>query len=486
MATLVSVTALILTGTHLSSFAIFTLLLGFATLGGTLCYNLGLCMQITADGKVAIDRMQNFLMEKVTKFKEIGGKNTQNQHLNDNLSVQNCKGEEKTTTTVLLLSYKQGDKSLSGTQSVTGTSPSEAFKELSTIGLLNTNSTSEEPCVSITEASCSWNREILSNTLSNITLNVYNGKLLAITGAVGSGKSSLLTAILGELPLHRGSISYHGKIAYVPQVPWVFSGTIRENILFGFPFNEERFRQVVHVCELTKDLTYFANGDLTEIGQRGVTLSGGQKARVGLARAVYSDADIYLFDDPLRAVDTKVGRRLFESCILGHLSGRIRLLATHQLQYLKDVDRVVVIENGSIIHQGLYTEILDQGALRGVAALPEHCEDRAGLPHGVVLRYKGYSDGKVNEVFEEDDEAGESNTHEKERVDQKLSKPLNNGPCVVANDKGIMEKVLIEDSVKFVGEPPEGEDNETFVHNTLYTYILSIYSRSKIYIQSKN
>ena len=117
---------------------------------------------------------------------------------------------------------------------------------------------------------------------------------------------------------------------------------------------------MVHVCGLTKDLREFTNGDLTEIGQRGVTLSGGQKARVGLARAVYSDADIYLLDDPLGAVDTKVGSRLFESCILGKLSGSVRLLATHQLQYLKNVDHIVVMENGSIINQGGYEELKEK------------------------------------------------------------------------------------------------------------------------------
>ena len=524
MATLVSVTTLILTGTQLSSFAIFTLLLGFATLRNTLCINLTLNMQIAADGKVAIDRMQNFLTEKVTKFEGIGGKNTQTQHLNNNLSVQNYKGEKKPKTTVQLVSYIQRDDYLRGTQSGTSTSPSDSFKELPTTGLLSTNSIIEEPYVSISEASCSWNRGSLGNTLSNIKFDVYNGKLLAITGTVGSGKSSLLTAILGELPPHRGSISYHGKIAYVPQIPWVFSGTIRENILFGLPFNEERFQQVFQMCELTKDLTNFTNGDLTEIGQRGVTLSGGQKARVGLARAVYSAADIYLLDDPLSAVDTKVGKKLFENCILRHLSGRIRLMVTHQLQYLKDVDHVVVMENGSIIHQGIYAQILKQGALRGVTGLPEHCEERTGLPDSVsldeindkwtikkdlrgpsissinecvmpeftqqhtfdltlakpikdekrivetwqqassgsmLLLSKGFPEGKFNEAFKEDNEAFESYLHEKERAD---------GPCVIinkCNNKGIVKKMPNEPSVSVVRGPPEGEDNEAFLDDHL-------------------
>ena len=513
IAVLVSVTTLILTGTHLSSFAIFTLLLGFAAIRVTFCYNLSLCMQIASDSKVALDRIQTFLME-VMKFERIGQNHTQN----GNFTVQNCKGEKKTKMAVQLLSYIKRDDYF---QTSTGNSPSEQFIEPVTTELFSTNPVLEEPYVSILEASTSWNQEILNNTLNEITLMVRNSCLLGITGAVGSGKSSLLAAILGELPLHKGTISYHGKLAYVPQIPWVFSGTIRENILFGLPFNEERFQQVIHICELTKDLMNFTNGDLTEIGQRGVTLSGGQKARVGLARAVYSDAVIYLLDDPLSAVDTKVGRRLFESCLLGHLSGRIRLLVTHQIQYLKDVDRVVVMENGSIIHQGVYAELLHQGVFRGVSGLPEHCEDGPGFPKsfssdaiyekGIIKEelqdllipsvntcdipgdaqrqtlkqtlaepvqdVKGIIDtlqqistdwmvsscskvlaeGIDNGAIKEDNEVFGPNLQEKERVDQMLSEPFKN------DDPGKIKKVLNEPSLSFVGGPREGQDNEAFV-----------------------
>ena len=201
----------------------------------TLSYNLSLRMQIAADGKVAIDRMQNFLMEKITTFEGNGVNIAQNQNLNDNLLIQSCKGEK--IPIAQLVSYVQSDEYLSPNQTVTGTSSSATFKELAATGSFTTNTMFEEPGVVVSEASCSWNQQLFSNTLSDITLNVRNGNLLAITGAVGSGKSSLLAAILGELPLHKGEISYHGKLAFVPQIPWVFSGTIRENILFGLPFN---------------------------------------------------------------------------------------------------------------------------------------------------------------------------------------------------------------------------------------------------------
>ena len=446
IATLVSVTTLILTGSHLSSFSIFTLILGFTTLRETLSYKLSLCLQFAADGKIAIDRMQNFLMEKVTKFEGNGVNIAQNQNLNDKLSVQSCKGEKKPT--VQLASYVQSDEYLSGTQTVTGTSPSETSKELASTGSFPTNSMLEEPYAAISEVSCSWNQQPFGNTLSDITLNVRNGNLLAITGAVGSGKSSLLAAILGELPLHRGEISYHGKLAYVPQIPWVFSGTIRENILFGLPFNEERFQQVVNICELTKDLRNFTNGDLTEIGQRGATLSGGQKARVGLARAVYLDADIYLLDDPLSAVDTKVGRSLFEGCILGHLSGRVRLLVTHQLQYLKDVDLVVVMENGSITHQGVYDALLDQGAFQEEIGSPWHCEDETESP-------KNFSSNDFNgkEVSTKGMQRDMPEGAQRQTLDQKLAEE-------VLHDKRIMDMLQQVSSKGKCNEAFEEDEEE--------------------------
>ncbi|XP_068699718.1 ATP-binding cassette sub-family C member 4-like isoform X2 [Montipora foliosa] len=527
IATLVSVTTLILTGTHLSSFAIFTLLLCYTILGYLFCYNLAFTMLVASDGKVALDRIQTFLTEKVTKFEGIGENNTQNQNDSGNLAVQNCKSKKKKKMFVQLVSYRQRNDYLIRTQTCIGDSPSKM--DLVTPGLFDTSTVFKEPYVSISKASCSWNQEIFNDTLTDITLTVRSGNLLGITGAVGSGKSSLLTAILGELPVPRGSISYNGKVAYVPQIPWAFSGSIRENILFGLAFNEERFQQVVHICELTKDLANFANGDLTEIGQRGVTLSGGQKVRVGLARAVYSDADIYLLDDPLSAVDTKVGRRLFESCILGHLSGRIRLLVTHQLQYLKDVDRILVMENGSISHQGEYYEILAQGAFRGVAGLPEQREDVPGLPETVrlhkindngiikkelegpsipsIIAYntsgivqqqtphlkltepvqddkeiidtqkdssvsivsgsKGSAEGKDNEAFgEKYSRALRADPQDKERVQQEFSEPFEDGTCVNANEfneKGMNEKLMNENSDSFVGGQPDAYVNQAMV-----------------------
>uniref|UniRef100_A0A8C5C177 Uncharacterized protein n=1 Tax=Gadus morhua TaxID=8049 RepID=A0A8C5C177_GADMO len=157
-------------------------------------------------------------------------------------------------------------------------------------------------------------------------------------------QSSLLSAILGELPLDKGVLKVKGQLTYACQQPWVFPGTIRSNILFGKELNPAKYEEVLRACALKRDMELLPDGDLTLIGDRGATLSGGQKARVNLARAVYLDADIYLLDDPLSAVDAEVGRHLFEKCICGILKDKPRILVTHQLQYLKAADQILVLK----------------------------------------------------------------------------------------------------------------------------------------------
>ena len=155
----------------------------------------------------------------------------------------------------------------------------------------------------------------------------------------------MLNVILGELEaLSDGTCEVAGKMAYASQEPWIFSGTVRQNILCGLEYEMKRFTEVVEACALEKDFSLFPNGDSTLVGERGISLSGGQKARINLARALYIDADIYLLDDPLSAVDTHVGRHLFDRAINSYLRGKIRVLVTHQLQYLKDVDRILILK----------------------------------------------------------------------------------------------------------------------------------------------
>uniref|UniRef100_A0A8B9XVT2 Multidrug resistance-associated protein 4 n=1 Tax=Bos mutus grunniens TaxID=30521 RepID=A0A8B9XVT2_BOSMU len=190
-----------------------------------------------------------------------------------------------------------------------------------------------------------WEKASETPTLQGLSFTVRPGELLAVVGPVGAGKSSLLSAVLGELPLSQGKVSVHGRIAYVSQQPWVFSGTVRSNILFGKKYEKERYEEVIKACALEEDLRLLREGDLTEIGDRGIPLSEGQKARVSLARAVYQDADIYLLDDPLSTVDAGVSRHLFQQCVCQALKEKITILVTHQLQYLKDASQILILKD---------------------------------------------------------------------------------------------------------------------------------------------
>ena len=219
----------------------------------------------------------------------------------------------------------------------------------------------EDSTIVLENVVCSWsgNWNILS--LKSVNLSVDKGELAFITGRVGAGKSSLLYAILGEIPLVSGKTSSVGKIAWVGQQPWVFSVTVRDNVLFGEPFDQNRYDLTLQACSLIKDLQRLPDGDLTVVGERGIVLSGGQQARVELARAVYSNADIYLLDDPLSAVDSKVGHDIFEKCINGVLDNKTRLMITHNLAALRDAKHIVVMEEGSILAKGDFSTLCTSG-----------------------------------------------------------------------------------------------------------------------------
>ena len=171
----------------------------------------------------------------------------------------------------------------------------------------------------------------------------------------------MLQAVLGEFPCSEGKICLAGKISYSPQESWVFSGSVRQNVLFGSPFCQERYRAVISACALEHDLAQWEHGDRTLVGERGVSLSGGQKARVCLARAVYREADTYLLDDPLSAVDVQVGRHLFSKCIRGFLRDKAVILVTHQLQYLQEAEEIIVMKNGKIQERGVFQDLLKSG-----------------------------------------------------------------------------------------------------------------------------
>ncbi|KOC59210.1 Multidrug resistance-associated protein 4 [Habropoda laboriosa] len=169
--------------------------------------------------------------------------------------------------------------------------------------------------------------------------------------------SSFLQLILRELQQSHGEIRVNGSVSYASQEAWLFSGTVRNNILFGQPYDKKKYNEVVRVCALTKDFQQFNYGDKTLVGDRGASLSGGQRARINLARAVYRNADIYLLDDPLSAVDTHVGKHLFNECIKHYLQNKTRILVTHQVQHLKSCDYIIVLNNGAIECDGTFAEL---------------------------------------------------------------------------------------------------------------------------------
>ena len=189
--------------------------------------------------------------------------------------------------------------------------------------------------VELVDVSATWD-DYKRKTLEGLNIKIKAGKLYAIIGSVGSGKSSFLQLLLGELPIYSGDVVINGELSYGSQDNWLFTSTVRNNILFGLPYDRFRYQEVVKHCALLTDFQQLPNGDKTLVGERGSSLSGGQRARVSLARAVYKNASIYLLDDPLSAVDAHVGKQLFEDCIgpNGYLAKRqnTRILVTHQVE----------------------------------------------------------------------------------------------------------------------------------------------------------
>uniref|UniRef100_A0A8C1PNS5 ABC-type glutathione-S-conjugate transporter n=1 Tax=Cyprinus carpio TaxID=7962 RepID=A0A8C1PNS5_CYPCA len=218
-----------------------------------------------------------------------------------------------------------------------------------------TRDDSHSVAVSMTDGTYAWERGT-EPVLKNISLDIKPGRLVAVVGAVGSGKTSLISALLGELHSLKGRINIKGSVAYVPQQAWIQNATLKDNILFGSNLYEERYLSVVDACALGPDLDLLPGRDHTEIGEKGINLSGGQKQRVSLARAVYSSADVYLLDDPLSAVDSHVGKHLFERVIgpKGLLKDKTRILVTHGIGFLPYVDEIVVLVNGVVSEVGSY------------------------------------------------------------------------------------------------------------------------------------
>ncbi|KAK9870721.1 hypothetical protein WA026_008291 [Henosepilachna vigintioctopunctata] len=262
----------------------------------------------------------------------------------------------------------------------------------------------------------SWITKSIAETLSDITFQLPPGSFCCIVGNVGAGKSSILHSVLRELPLSSGKLQAEGTIAYASQEPWIFSSNIRTNILFGQPFEKDRYYKVVRACALQRDFELFPYGDKTMVGEKGASLSGGQRARINLARAVYRDADIYLLDDPLSAVDPHVSKHLMEKCIKEYLKNKTRILVTHQTQFLDQADFVLVLNNGKVEKFSKSSEISPQEIkfIRQTSVIENTASTGASQMFKSIISIKSF-----NSVIEEEDHADE--VHESQELIEKGS-----------------------------------------------------------------
>ncbi|XP_063443601.1 multidrug resistance-associated protein 1-like isoform X2 [Mytilus trossulus] len=214
--------------------------------------------------------------------------------------------------------------------------------------------------ITVEDGTFIWNTT-MEPTLKDITFKIPEGSLVAIVGSVGAGKSSLLSAILGEMESTTAKVNIKGSIAYVAQQPWIMNTSLQQNILFGEDLDKKKYEYILDASALRKDLEMLPGGDQTEIGEKGINLSGGQKQRVSLARAVYQNADIYLLDDSLSAVDAHVGKHIFDEIIgsNGLLKEKTRILVTHGLNYIRKVDIIITIVDGRIGEIGSFDELTE-------------------------------------------------------------------------------------------------------------------------------
>ena len=345
MATLVSVITLVLTGQPLTPVNVFMLVSFINVMRHTVCFNLAYGFQDIYDGYVSLGRLEEFL-------------------LLDNLP--SISREQN--------AYDRSDNDRCHSKMQEASVADDQVKNVQNPTILRVSS--------LTKKQIKRENEFV---LQNINFVAAPGSLTVVTGPVGSGKSILLSAIAGMVSEISGTISYQGTVAYVPQVPWVFSGTIRENIMFGEPYGETKYTKTIEACALVEDIQQFPDCEQTVVGERGALLSGGQRARVSLARAVYADADIYLLDDPLSALDFKVGQHVFHKCISDLLSPKTRIITSHQEQHMKKADNVMMMYKGRVLGSGSFFDLKNKGILSTtVDPLYQKLDEKLNENDGVV------------------------------------------------------------------------------------------------------
>ena len=333
IAALVSVITMVLTGQTLTPVNVFVLLSYISILQDDTCNSLANGFLSTYDAYVSLGRIEDFLL-----LKNLPG-NSDDECEEDSTTEKSSSADQRSCYT-----EKQTE--------INQVAAADEVKDLDRPSALCASNLTYKPIDRQDEF-----------ILQDIEFVARSQSLIVITGPVGSGKSTLLSAIAGEISDTSETITHQERLIYLPQTAWVFSGTIRENILFGQPYEEHKYARIIEACALTEDIQRFPGGDQTVVGERGEVLSGGQQARVSLARVVYADGDLYLLDDPLSAVDFKVGQHIFDKCIKDLLGDKTRLLTSHQEQHMKDADEVIVLYKGRVLEKGRFTELQEKGVI---------------------------------------------------------------------------------------------------------------------------
>ncbi|KAF9957481.1 hypothetical protein BGZ70_009498 [Mortierella alpina] len=316
---------------------------------------------------------------------------------------------------------------------------------------LKRTTTEDSDATSSVESTPNVTRDSMGPIMHNINLRIKRGNLTAVVGRVGEGKSSLVGALLGEMYKYSGSVRSYGSLAYVAQSAWILNDSVRNNILFGRPYDKERYINVVKSCALAPDFKMLIHGDNTIIGEKGISLSGGQKQRISIARAVYADADVYIFDDPLSAVDAHVDKHIFEHALTKILAGKTRILVTNGVNHLAKADQIVVIKQGTISQDGCYSELIqnEEGDLyrliqesKFVATKDDSAESEEDLDADIDSVIEGSNDG------DDDDDSGA------QRPDGPVKRPTYRrakSTAIAEEDFEVEDKDEVNDEVKSEG-----------------------------------
>ena len=415
VATFISILTLVFTGYHLTPLVAFTLLSIINVLRNSALRSIGEGSQFVYEAYVSFDRIQEFLLlpnlhgltdaklstndDGKSLVKKKGFENGKANIKSHFTYLQETLKKTAIITKFLDIPHNKNQHSPVGMTNLV-LDPKDKLRTVEEDQFQEKRKAS----IKLTNVTCKVNTENIC-LVKSISFEANGSNFAVITGAVGSGKSTLLSVIAGEIPVTEGNIQCCGTIAYVPQMPWVFSGTLRENILFGRPFDFDKYTRTIRACALEEDIEGFPDKDLVIVGERGETLSGGQQVRISLARAVYADCDFYLLDNPLAALDMNVSNHIFKHCILGLLSNKVRLLVSHQESHMKLADQVIVMSNGTVIDKGTFMELNEKEALKVILEPQNNAVRETDLFHEQILSTKVHcSDNKTFKSMEIPDE----------------------------------------------------------------------------------